>query len=91
MIDYLSMIAMPVIVFIIIFTALNEKKNTFDLFLKGAQEGVKITTLGKWFNSNSYRNNEKLWSRHFNWINGICNNGCHRNNYLHNCCLYRKC
>lgn len=43
MITYISTIAMPLIIFIIIFTALNEKKKTFDLFLKGAKEGIEIT------------------------------------------------
>jgi len=43
MINYLSTMAMPVIIFIIIFSALNEKKKTFDLFLKGAKEGIEIT------------------------------------------------
>lgn len=43
MITYISTIAMPLIIFIIIFTGLNEKKKTFDLFLKGAKEGIEIT------------------------------------------------
>lgn len=43
MINYLSAIAMPLIIFIIIFSGLNEKKKTFDLFLKGAKEGIEIT------------------------------------------------
>lgn len=43
MITYISVIAMPLIIFIIIFSALNEKKKIFDLFLKGAKEGIEIT------------------------------------------------
>lgn len=43
MITYISTIAMPVIIFIIIFTGLIEKKKIFDLFLKGAKEGIEIT------------------------------------------------
>lgn len=43
MITYISTIAMPIIIFIIVFSGLNEKKRTFDLFLKGAKEGIEIT------------------------------------------------
>lgn len=43
MINYLSIIATPAIIFIIIFSALSEKKKIFDLFLKGAKEGIEIT------------------------------------------------
>ena len=43
MINYLSIIAMPLIIFIIIFSGLSEKKKVFDLFLKGAKEGIEIT------------------------------------------------
>ena len=43
MINYISTIAMPLIIFIIIFSGINEKKKTFDLFLKGAKEGIEIT------------------------------------------------
>ena len=43
MVTYISTIAMPIIIFIIIFTSLNEKKKIFDLFLKGAKEGINIT------------------------------------------------
>lgn len=42
MINYISSIAMPLIIFIIVFSGLNEKKKTFDLFLKGAKEGIEI-------------------------------------------------
>lgn len=43
MITYISTIAMPIIIFIIIFSGLSEKKKTFDLFLKGAKDGIEIT------------------------------------------------
>ena len=43
MINYISTIAMPLIIFIIIFSGLSEKKKTFDIFLKGAKEGIEIT------------------------------------------------
>ena len=43
MISYISSIVMPIIIFIIIFSAFSEKKKTFDLFLKGAKEGIEIT------------------------------------------------
>ena len=43
MITYISTIAMPLIIFIIIFSGLTEKKKIFDLFLKGAKEGIEIT------------------------------------------------
>ncbi len=43
MINYMSTIAMPLIIFIIIFTGISEKKKTFDLFLKGAKEGIEIS------------------------------------------------
>lgn len=42
MINYISSVAMPLIIFIIVFSGLNEKKKTFDLFLKGAKEGIQI-------------------------------------------------
>ena len=40
MISYISSIVMPIIIFINIFSAFSEKKKTFDLFLKGAKEGI---------------------------------------------------
>lgn len=43
MITYMSTIAMPLIIFIIVFVGLSEKKKTFDIFLKGAKEGIEIT------------------------------------------------
>lgn len=42
MINYISSIAMPLIIFIIVCSGLNEKKKTFDIFLKGAKEGIEI-------------------------------------------------
>ena len=43
LINYISIIAMPLVILIIIFKALNEKIAVFDIFLKGASEGVEIT------------------------------------------------
>lgn len=42
-INYISIIAMPLIILIIIFEAINERKNVFDIFLKGGVDGVRIT------------------------------------------------
>ena len=42
-INYISIIAMPLIILIIIFEAINERKNVFDIFLKGGIDGVRIT------------------------------------------------
>lgn len=42
-IDYISIIAMPLIILVIVFKALREKVSAFDIFLKGATEGVEIT------------------------------------------------
>lgn len=42
-INYISIIAMPMVIFIIISEALKERKNVFDIFLKGAEEGVGIS------------------------------------------------
>ena len=42
-INYISIIAMPMVIFIIISEALKERKNVFDIFLKGAAEGVEIS------------------------------------------------
>lgn len=43
MINYISNIAMPLIIFLIILKGILEKKNVFDIFLKGAKEGVELT------------------------------------------------
>jgi len=42
-INYVSIIAMPLVVLIIVFKAFNEKISVFDIFLRGATEGVEIT------------------------------------------------
>lgn len=42
MINYISSIAMTLVIFIIVFSGLTEKKKTFDIFLKGAKEGIEI-------------------------------------------------
>ena len=43
LINYICVIAMPFIILIIVFKALKEKVSVFDVFLKGATEGVEIT------------------------------------------------
>ena len=43
LINYVSIVAMPLVILIIIFKALKEKISVFDIFLKGATEGVEIT------------------------------------------------
>ena len=42
-INYISIIAMPLVILIIIFIALKEKVSVFDIFLKGAIEGIEIS------------------------------------------------
>lgn len=42
-INYISIIAMPVVILLIVFRGLKEKVNVFDIFLKGAAEGVEIS------------------------------------------------
>jgi len=42
-INYISIIAMPLVILIIIFKGLRERINVFDVFLKGATEGVEIS------------------------------------------------
>ena len=42
-VNYLSNIAMPIIIFIIIIFGIKENKNVFDLFIKGAKKGLEIT------------------------------------------------
>ncbi len=42
-INYISNIAMPLILLIILMHGLIEKQKVFDLFLEGASEGIKIT------------------------------------------------
>lgn len=41
-INYISTIAMPTIIFIIVLYSLLEKNKVYDIFLDGAKEGVKI-------------------------------------------------
>ncbi len=42
-INYISNLAMPMIILIIVICAVKEKKNTFDIFLEGAKEGIETT------------------------------------------------
>lgn len=42
-INYISIIAMPLVILIIVFKGIKEKVPVFDVFLKGATEGVEIT------------------------------------------------
>lgn len=42
-INYISIIAMPLVILIIVFEAFKEKISIFDIFLKGAVEGVEIS------------------------------------------------
>lgn len=43
LIFFISNLAMPIIILCIIICGMKERKNVFDIFLKGAKEGVKIT------------------------------------------------
>ena len=43
-IEYISYITIPIMIFIIICSALKQKKDAYDIFLKGAKEGLKILT-----------------------------------------------
>lgn len=42
-INYISIIAMPLVILIIVFKGVREKVSVFDIFLKGATDGVEIT------------------------------------------------
>ena len=42
-INYISVIAMPLVILLIVFYGLKEKVNVFDIFLKGATDGVEIS------------------------------------------------
>ncbi len=42
-INYISIIAMPMVILIIICESLKEKKSVFDIFLKGAFDGIEIS------------------------------------------------
>lgn len=41
-INYISNISMPIIIIIVLLYGIFEKKNIFDIFLKGAKDGAKI-------------------------------------------------
>lgn len=43
LVNYISIIVMPLIILIIVIKGLREKLPVFDIFLKGATEGVEIT------------------------------------------------
>ena len=42
-INFISNLAMPMIILIIVSCGIKERKNVFDIFLDGAKEGIKIT------------------------------------------------
>lgn len=42
-INYLSIIAVPAVILIILLYGIFERKNVFDIFLKGAEEGFKMS------------------------------------------------
>ncbi len=42
-INYISIVAMPLVILVIIYKGLEQKISVFDIFLKGAKEGVEIT------------------------------------------------
>lgn len=42
-VNYISIIAMPAVILIIISEAIKERKNVFDIFLKGGVDGINIT------------------------------------------------
>ena len=42
-INYISIIAMPLVILVIVLKALKEKISVFDIFLKGATDGVEIS------------------------------------------------
>ena len=42
-INYISIIAMPLVILIIIFNALKDKVFVFDIFLRGATDGIEIS------------------------------------------------
>ena len=42
-VNYISIVAMPLLILIIVIEAIKEKKNVFDIFLKGGIDGVSIT------------------------------------------------
>lgn len=42
-INYISLIAMPLVIFCIILFGIINKKKVFDLFIEGVEDGIKIT------------------------------------------------
>ena len=42
-INFISNLAMPMIILIIVSCGIKERKNVFDIFLVGAKEGIKTT------------------------------------------------
>lgn len=42
-INFISNLAMPMIILVIVICALKERKNVFDIFLDGAKEGIETT------------------------------------------------
>lgn len=42
-VNYISIVAMPLLILIIVIEAIKEKKNVFDIFLKGGIDGVSIS------------------------------------------------
>ena len=40
---FISNLAMPMIILIIVMCSIKERKNVFDIFLEGAKEGINIT------------------------------------------------
>ena len=43
LINYISIMAIPLIILLIIYKGVKEKIPVFDVFLKGATEGIEIT------------------------------------------------
>lgn len=41
-VNYISNLAMPLVILVIVFYGIYEKKNVFDIFLKGAKEGIEV-------------------------------------------------
>jgi len=41
-INYISNLAIPIVILIITFYGFHERKNVFDIFLKGAKEGIEV-------------------------------------------------
>ena len=42
LINYLSMLSIPLVILLIIVCGVTEKQKTFDIFVKGAKEGIEI-------------------------------------------------